>query len=159
MKVSLAKANLLSAMMLLLACTSAYCDSGADDSGSGNSGPGNSTNPPPISRSTEAMNMAESDSSNTACYFNDDGSISWKWGLKSDNGWYSFTGQWVTTPYTKLTKFSTTTTTYESIYNSCVNSKKYYDVDGELFAIFAATSGIGKNYSILLGGGDLFPNY
>ena len=123
-------------------------------------GPADSDSPPPIAKAAAmAAGAADSESSNTACYFNNNGSITWQWGLKSDNGWYSFTGQWITTAYTKVEKFSTTTTTYDSIYQSCVNSQKYYKVGGQLFAIFAATSGVGNNYPILVGGGDLFPNY
>ncbi len=150
MKACLAKGRVLPAALLLAASTAALAGSG----------PGDSASPPPMAKAAAvAATATDSDSSNTACYFNNNGSISWQWGLKSDNGWYSFTGQWVTTPYTKVQKFSTTTTTYDSIYQSCANSQKYYKVDGQLFAIFAATSGAGSNYPILVGGGDLFPNY
>lgn len=150
MKAYQATRNVWSVAMLLAITNAAWAGSG----------PGDSDSPPPMANAVAMTAEAtDSDSSNTACYFNNNGSVTWQWGLKSDNGWYSFTGQWVTTPYTKLQKFSTTTTSYDSIYQSCVNSQKYYKVDGQLFAIFAATSGAGSNYPILVGGGDVFPSY
>lgn len=151
MKVNFAKAKLLSATMLLAASTSAFSGYG----------PGDSTSPPPIARAAAATATAET-YTYTTCYFIDNKDnkdiITWNWGLKSDNGWYRLTGHWVKTPYTKVEKFSTATT-YDSIYQSCMNSQKYYKVGGQLFAIFAADSGSGHNYPILVGGGDLFPNY
>lgn len=118
-------------------------------------GPKDKASPPELKRSTGAG----ASSSYTTCYFRDSkGSISWEWGLKSDNGWYSMSGNWITTSLTKIQKFETTDS-YESIYASCENSKKYYKVSGDLFAIFAATSGAGSNYPILVGGGELFSQY
>lgn len=119
------------------------------------SGPEYEESPPASVQSTAST---ASSSSSTACYFNDNGSITWKWGLTSTNAWYYFSGDWVTTDHTKIEKFSTTVS-YDEIYQSCMSSQAYYSVPGNLFAIFAATSGIGKNYPILLGGGELFPQY
>ena len=150
MKAYQATGNVVSVAMLLAFANVALAGSG----------PGDSDSPPPMMKAAaKAGTSAESDSSNTACYFTDNGSITWKWGLNSDNSWYSFAGQWLQTPYTKVEKFSTTSTSYDAIYQSCVNSQKYYGVGGQLFASFAATSGVGSNYPILVGGGDLFPNY
>lgn len=124
------------------------------------SSPQGSDKPPALARALAAVGNASSGSStsNTACYFIDKGSVQWKWGLKSNNGWYEFSGDWITTTYTKIEKFKTTVG-YDEIYKSCENSKKYYGVTGDLFAIFAATSGAGSNYPIVVGGGELFPLY
>jgi hypothetical protein len=103
--------------------------------------------------------LAVADIQYTTCYFNNNGSITYKWGLTPSSSWYTFTGTWVKTPYTKLDKFKTTVA-YQEIYDSCVNSKSYYSVSGELFAIFAAGGwSTDANYPILLGGGELFPEY
>lgn len=119
------------------------------------SGPEDSESPPDL---LQPMASTTSGSSSTACYFNDNGSIRWTWGLTSSDAWYYFSGDWVTTGYTKIQKFSTSVS-YTDIYQSCMNSKMYYKVSGNLFAIFAATSSSGSNYPILLGGGELFPQY
>lgn len=118
-------------------------------------GPKDSKNPPAFHSSTTSI-ASGSESSNTACYFNDNGNISWHWGLAPNNSWYSFPGSWITTPYTKIQKFKTSTS-YNEIYQSCEQSQKYYKFNGNLFAIFAATSGTGNNYPILLGGAELYP--
>jgi hypothetical protein len=119
-------------------------------------GPKESAAPPAIARSR--MTAVGADTSNTACYFKDGTNITWKWGLTSTNAWYSFSGNWIKTEYTKVEKFKTTVS-YNDVYSSCSNSQSYYKVKGNLFAIFAATSNVGSNYTILLGGGDLFPDY
>ena len=120
-----------------------------------NRGPAVSANPPELPKGA----ASSPDSTYTACYFRDsNGKVSWQWGLKSDNQWYSLSGQWIKTEFTKLEKFETTES-YASIYDSCENSKNYYKVSADLFAIFAANKGAGYNYPIVVGGGELFPLY
>lgn len=116
-------------------------------------GPANAAQPAQLSMAAELTD------SYTTCYFNNNGSITWKWGLTASNGWYKFKGTWIKTKYTNgINKFSTTTS-YSEIYQSCVNSQAYYNVSGNLFAIFTALSNTGDNYPIVVGGGELYPLY
>lgn len=97
-------------------------------------------------------------SSNVACYFRDgNGNVTWQWGLTSYSAYYSFAGDWVETPFTKVMKFSSTTP-YEELCAACNNAKIYYRISDSfhLYAFFASTSGWGRNYPIVLGGNELF---
>ncbi|WP_205525544.1 hypothetical protein [Pyxidicoccus trucidator] len=81
--------------------------------------------------------------------------MTWYWGLTSNFGYYSFSGDWVQTPYTNVLKFRSTTP-YSELCAACNNAKAYYGVPGNLYAFFASTSGWGSNYPIVLGGNELF---
>ena len=97
--------------------------------------------------------------SNIACYFNNGTSKTWHWGLTSSNAWYSISGEWKTTAYTAHEKFFSNAASLADICAACENSKKYYKETGEVFAIFAATSGLGKNYPLVLKGVQVSPEY
>ncbi len=53
----------------------------------------------------------------------------------------------------------TNVTTPETISAACSQAKTYYKLSGDLFAYFAATSGVGKNYTIISNGVAMFPKY
>ncbi|QND85770.1 hypothetical protein [Chromobacterium vaccinii] len=109
---------------------------------------------------TAPSQAAGSDVSYVACYFNNNNNVTWKWGLTPANDWYSFSGAWFKTPYTKLEKFRANSATHSDLRDACENAKKYYKVQGELFALFAATSSTGSNYPILLANNvELYPQY
>lgn len=94
-----------------------------------------------------------------SCYFRtSSGSTTWQWALTVTDAYYTFPGDWITTPHTGIEKFKTTTS-YEDLYDACQYSKIYYGVNGTLYSIFAATSSIGYNYPIVVGGAELFPLY
>ena len=101
---------------------------------------------------------AFADSSYIACYFNNNGSVTWQWGLNSDNSYYTFNGDWKTTPQTKIEKFFSLEP-YSNLCAACANAKKYYKVSGDLFGIFAATKNAGYNYPIVLNGIEVSPMY
>ncbi|HEY6140767.1 MAG TPA: hypothetical protein VI670_23685 [Thermoanaerobaculia bacterium] len=96
--------------------------------------------------------------SSVACYFGTLGSHTWKWGLQSNNGWYSMTGHWSTTQLTKTQKFFTAVPQSE-IVAACENARRYYKVQEPLFAAFAATSSVGSNHPIISQGVQLYPTY
>lgn len=126
-------------------------------------GPNDDANPPALKRTATAATAtatatAGSTYTYTTCYFMDGSTVNWHWGLNDKNGWFNLTGDWVTTQFTKLTKFKTSEV-YDKIFNSCVQTQAYYKIKGNLFAIFAADYNGGSNFPILLGGGELFPVY
>lgn len=122
-------------------------------------GPANSKNPPTIAIKEKAE--AGSGSSYAACYFKlADGNVKYYWGLSADNSWYSFSGDWIKTPHTKLEKFAAASdVTDENLKAACQRSKEYYKVNGDMLAIFAAAKSGGYNYPILLGDRELYPRY
>lgn len=95
-----------------------------------------------------------------ACYFrNTAGNVTWKWGLAPGNQWYQLSGDWQTTPYSKLQKFFTSTTT-GPMNDACSRSKAYYSLtDYSVIAYFAADSSAGYNYPIVSCGVELYPQY
>jgi len=110
-------------------------------------------------RGPAAELAAASGTSYVACYFRKpDNSVAWQWGLTNNNAYFQFVGTWADTPYTKLKKFSSTAL-YEDLCAACAAAKTYYKQEGEVFAMFAATTNAGSNYPILLGGNELFPIY
>ena len=106
-----------------------------------------------------AAAAAAAATSNVACYFRkDDGTVSWQWGLTGSNAYFSFQGQWRKTDHTKIQKFFSTAE-YSDICDACKYAQAYYKETGNLFAIFAATSGAGYNYPVVLGGNEISPLY
>jgi len=101
---------------------------------------------------------AQADTSNVACYFDDRATITWRWGLKENNSWYEVSGDWKKTEYTKATKFFSKTKP-AAVKAACVKAKKYYKENGQLLAIFAATSSVGHNYPMVLNGTEVYPDY
>lgn len=97
-------------------------------------------------------------SSSVACYFGTLGSHTWKWGLQSDDNWYSMDGHWSTTELTKTQKFFTNVS-QSDIVAACANAKRYYKIEQPFFAAFAATSSVGNNYAIVSQGTQLYPTY
>jgi hypothetical protein len=94
------------------------------------------------------------------CYFNNNGSVSSYWGLNPNNSWYSFSGTNFTTPYSNMQKFSTSTP-YSDLVAACQQAKIYYNLPNAstLFAIFAKYQSLDNNRPIVVGGGELFPQY
>ena len=108
---------------------------------------------------TSSPPMKGGDTSNVACYFDmRDGNIKWKWALREDDSWFGMRGEWKTTKYTKIQKFFADIGEGEMA-AACGHAKRYYELDGELMAFFAATSSMGSNYPIVTGGRELYPNF
>jgi len=93
-----------------------------------------------------------------ACYFRkSNGDVEWHWGLNSDNSYYKLSGDWFTTPYTKLQKFQTFTSV-ENIQRAANTAQAYYKLtEAVLIGIFAADKNAGYNYPIVLSGSELYP--
>lgn len=104
--------------------------------------------------------VADASTSSLACYFSKNGSVTWQWGLNNDNSYYKLNGDWKKTPYTKLTKFFTQTSTSD-IMNAAAKAQSYYNLDGySLVGIFAAESSSGYNYPVVVNSTEeLFPAY
>ncbi len=92
----------------------------------------------------------------TACYFqkgHDISSRTWKWGLKSNNGWYTMNGEWVKTTHTKVTTFEAAPNRNQ-IMQSCANSRRYYGLNGyRTISVYAADKSAGSNYQIYTNNG------
>lgn len=106
-----------------------------------------------------AAPLFTANSTSLACYFKRaDGNVTWQWGLAPGNQWYQLTGSWLTTPYTKLQKLFTDTST-GPLNDACARSKTYYKLkDYTLIAYFAADKSAGYNYPIVSCGVELFPS-
>ena len=103
--------------------------------------------------------VADATTTSLACYFINGSNVTWYWGLNNDNSYYKLNGSWGTTPYTKLTKFFTSTNSSD-IGNAAQNAKNYYNLGSySLFAIFAADSSSGYNYPVVANGQELYPDY
>jgi hypothetical protein len=104
--------------------------------------------------------VASATTTSLACYFSKGGSTTWYWGLNDDNSYYKLNGEWKTTPYTRLKKFFTSTTSSE-IRARADKAKSYNNLAGyELVAIFAADSSSGYNYPIVVNNTEeLYPNF
>lgn len=107
-----------------------------------------------------AAPMVTAQTTSLGCYFrNAAGDTTWKWGLAPGNQWYQLSGNWQTTPYSKLQKFFTPTST-GPMNDACSRSKAYYSLAGyDVFAYFAADSSAGYNYPIVSCGVELYPQY
>ena len=94
-----------------------------------------------------------------ACYIQNGSSITWQWGLNNDNSYYVLNGSWITTPYTGLTKF-VTTTSLDQLMAAAANAIRYYQRTGyTVLSLLAADGSAGYNYPIVSGGTQLFPRY
>ncbi|NEP87070.1 MAG: hypothetical protein F6K18_09625 [Okeania sp. SIO2C2] len=109
--------------------------------------------------------FADSSDSYIACYFynasNDD--TTWEWALTKSNDYYKINGSWRTTEYTKLEKFfpsNSVNVSYGDICAACDNAKAHKQLGDSynFLAFFAATSGLGSNYPVVLNGTDFFPD-
>ena len=114
----------------------------------------------PALRPQSSEGVADASTSSLACYFSKNGSVTWQWGLNNDNSYYKLNGEWKKTPYTKLTKFFTQTSTSD-IMNAAAKAQSYYNLDGySLVGIFAAESSSGYNYPVVVNSTEeLFPAY
>lgn len=94
-----------------------------------------------------------------ACYVQKGSDVTWHWGLNNDNSYYVLNGNWITTPYTGLTKF-VTSASQADLLAAANNAIAYYKLAGyTLQSMFAADSGAGYNYPIVAGGTELYPKY
>jgi hypothetical protein len=111
--------------------------------------------PPPAEEA-----VATATTTSLACYFSKGSSTTWYWGLSDDNSYYKLNGEWKTTPSTRLRKFFTNTTGSE-IAARADKAKNYINLSGcELVAVFAADSGSGYNYPIVVNNTEeLYPNF
>jgi hypothetical protein len=92
-----------------------------------------------------------------ACYFSKGDSVTWKWGLGKDNEYFAMAGDWHKSPYTELMMFYTDADLAD-IGNSCIQSKKYYNLkDYECLGVFAAESSLSSNYPIISKGFAISP--
>lgn len=115
--------------------------------------------PSPARTAPNPKSVKAASTSNVACYFRtDDGKVSWQWGLTGANSYFSFSGEWKTTPYTKNQKFHSATD-YATICSACDYAKTYYKESGNVFAMFASVSNSGYNYPIVLGANEISPLY
>ncbi|MGJ7440369.1 hypothetical protein [Aquipuribacter sp. MA13-6] len=94
-----------------------------------------------------------------ACYVEKGSDVTWQWGLNADNSWYKLRGRWITTPFTGLTKFLTSTS--EGELTAAANQAiQYYKLSGyTLRGMFAADGAGGYNYPILIGTTELYPKF
>jgi hypothetical protein len=98
-------------------------------------------------------------STSLACYVQKGSDVTWHWGLNNDNSYYVLNGNWITTPYTGLTKFVTSASQADLV-AAANNAIAYYKLAGyTLQSMFAADSGAGYNYPIVAGGTELYPKY
>jgi hypothetical protein len=97
-------------------------------------------------------------SSYVACYFGDASNNQWNWALTPANGWYSLSGDYNKSQFTKIERF-VTTASQSDIATACAQSKAYYKITGNFFAAFAATKAAGYSYPILSNGTYLYPQY
>ncbi len=94
-----------------------------------------------------------------ACYLQKGTDVTWQWGLKADNNYYVLKGSWITTPFTGLTKFVTTTPESELV-GAADRAIAYYERTGyRLLALFAADGAGGYNYPVLVGSKELYPKF
>lgn len=94
---------------------------------------------------------------NITCYFKN-GARPWEWGLTPNNQYYTFSGDWKTTQYTKLQKFFTSVDQGQ-LTTACSQADAYYQNGGSLVAYFSASKSGGYNYPIVLGDTELYPGY
>ncbi|MGI2904445.1 hypothetical protein [Tolypothrix sp. VBCCA 56010] len=71
------------------------------------------------------------------CYFNDNGTRVYKWGLNVDDSWFVMRGHWEKNVDTGNKKFVSDTLEKE-VRLSCANSQEYYKVAGNPDGIYAA---------------------
>ena len=104
--------------------------------------------------------VATATTTSLACYFSKGDTTTWYWGLNDDNSYYKLNGEWKTTPWTKLKKFFTTTSSSE-ITARANKASEYNKLSGySLVAVFAADSGSGYNYPLVVNNAEeLYPNY
>lgn len=104
--------------------------------------------------------LSTANSTSLACYFkNAGGNVTWQWGLAPGNQWYQLVGAWQTTPYSKLQKFFTDTTT-GPLNDACDRARSYYKLSGyTVIAYFAADKSAGYNYPIVSCGVELYPQF
>ncbi|UXI67526.1 hypothetical protein [Tahibacter amnicola] len=113
----------------------------------------------PADTAAKVSPPAASGTTSLACYFQKGTDIKYEWGLTSNSEWYQLPGQYQTTTYTKLQKFFSTASTND-ITTACNNAQVYYKLVGyTMFAAFAASSGAGSNYPIVINNTELYPQY
>jgi hypothetical protein len=102
--------------------------------------------------------VASGTTTSLACYFSKGSDVTWYWGLNNDNSYFKLNGEWRTTPYTKLQKFFTQTSSSE-IRKTAVQAQDYYQLTGySLLGIFAADKAAGYNYPVVVNNTEeLFP--
>lgn len=94
-----------------------------------------------------------------ACYLRNGTDVTWQWGLNDDNSWYVLNGQWITTPYSGLTKFVTSAGQGDLV-AAANNAIRYYQRTGyTVEAVLAADSSSGYSYPIVSNGLQLFPRF
>jgi hypothetical protein len=106
----------------------------------------------------KALPKLAAGSSYVACYFGDASNNQWHWALNSASGWYSISGDYNKSQFSKIERF-VTTASQSDIATACAQSKAYYNIPGNFFAAFAATQAAGYNYPILSNGTYLYPQY
>jgi len=106
----------------------------------------------------KALPKLAAGSSYVACYFGDASNYQWNWALTPANGWYSMSGDFNKSQFTKIERF-VTATSKSDVETACAQSKAYYRITGNFFAAFAATKSAGYNYPILSNGTILYPQY
>jgi len=135
----------------------------SNDEGFTRTGPGEAaaardaeTAPPPTAEEA----VATATTTSLACYFSKGDTTTWYWGLNDDNSYYKLNGEWRKTPYTSLRKFFSSTSSSE-ISARAAKAKDYNNLAGyELVAIFAADSGSGYNYPIVVNNTqELYPSF
>ena len=101
---------------------------------------------------------AAAEASSLKCIFQKGTDVTWGWGLNSDKSYFQMRGSWTTTPYTKLEKFFTSTSTADMA-AAAEAAKVYYGLVGyDLIGYCAATKASGYTYPIVAGGTELFPS-
>jgi hypothetical protein len=94
-----------------------------------------------------------------SCYVSNGSNATWQWALNDDSSWFELTGYWITTPYSKLTKF-VTDTSLDDLLTAANKAISYYNLTGyAVVALFAADKSAGYNYPIIVGSAELYPTY
>jgi hypothetical protein len=101
--------------------------------------------------------QAAAETSSLRCYFRKGTETTWGWGVTNGNAWFTMSGTWSKTPYTKLEKFFTAATLAD-MNTAAENALRYYKLVGyTLVGFFAATQAIGYDYPIVSNGTELYP--
>ncbi len=112
-----------------------------------------------LSTTASLASLPTGTTTSLACYLQKGASVTWHWGLNSDNSYFVLRGSWITTPYTGLTKF-VTDTSVSDLLAAAAKAIEYYKLAGYgVESLFAADGAGGYNYPIVAGGTELYPKF